>query len=46
MDDAKEVVKKDRECMHCEKFFDCPGKPVKVKMCINFEGRKQKDGDR
>ena len=39
-----EKLKKDKECMHCEKFFDCPGKPDEVKMCINFKERKQKDG--
>lgn len=22
-----EELKKDKECLHCEKFFDCAGKP-------------------
>ena len=39
-----EVLKKDRECIHCEKFFDCPGKPEKVKLCVNFVERKDEDG--
>ena len=37
-------LKKDRECIHCEKFFDCPGKPVTVKMCLNFKEGKKEDG--
>ena len=41
-----EVLKKDRECIHCEKFFDCPGKPEKVKLCVNFVERKDEDGNK
>lgn len=37
-------LKKDRECIHCEKFFDCAGKPEKVKLCVNFVERKDEDG--
>ena len=32
--------KKDRECIRCEKFFECEGKPQDVKRCINFTERK------
>ena len=34
--------KHDRECIHCEKFFDCLGK-LKSGDCINFEERKKVD---
>lgn len=34
---------KDRECIHCEKFFDCQGKP-RGSICVNFEERKKDDG--
>ena len=40
-----EVLKKDRECIYCEKFFDCPGKPKDVKQCINFKERKDENGN-
>lgn len=36
---------KDRECLHCEKFFDCNGKPRDIKQCVNFTERKKKDGN-
>lgn len=36
-----EELKKDKECLHCEKFFDCNGKPKEVKGCLNFEERKK-----
>lgn len=36
-------MKKDRECLHCAKFFDCAGKPENVKDCLMFEERKEKD---
>lgn len=35
---------KDKECIHCEKFFDCIGKPAGVTHCINFKERKREDG--
>lgn len=35
-----EKLKKDRECIHCVKFFDCPGKPPEVKNCIQYIERK------
>ena len=38
MEDLK--LKKDRECLKCERFFDCRGKPEYVKNCINFKDRK------
>lgn len=31
---------KDRECLHCEKFFDCDGKRRGVDSCLNFQERK------
>lgn len=31
---------KDRECIHCERFFDCAGKPTD-RPCILFKERKQ-----
>lgn len=34
---------KDRECIHCNKFFDCKGKP-RGTSCLNFEERKNEDG--
>ena len=37
-------LKKDRECIHCEKFFECEGKPEGVERCINFTERKKEDG--
>lgn len=39
-----EKLKKDKECIHCEHFFDCPGKPENVKLCINFKEGKKQDG--
>ena len=36
-----EELKKDKECLHCEKFFDCKGKPREIKECLNFEERKR-----
>lgn len=30
---------KDRECIRCEKFFDCKGKG-KPTPCLNFQERK------
>ena len=35
---------KDKECINCEKFFDCKGKPEGVKNCLNFTERKKDDG--
>lgn len=35
-----EKLKKDKECLHCEKFFDCKGKPEKITNCLNFEKKK------
>ena len=37
---------KDKECLRCERFFDCPGKPKEVDgrqktLCIMFEERKK-----
>jgi hypothetical protein len=33
--------KKDRNCIRCEKFFDCSGKD-EGKMCLQFKERKGK----
>lgn len=30
---------KDKECIKCEKVFDCKGKPKGI-ACVNFEKRK------
>lgn len=41
MAETKEkTTKKDRECLHCAKFFGCKGKPLEVKNCVNFVQRK------
>ena len=37
-------LKKDKECLHCEKFFDCKGKPKDVELCLNFKERKKDNG--
>lgn len=34
-------VKKDKECVYCEKLFDCIGKPVGVERCIQFKDRRK-----
>ena len=34
---------KDRECIHCEKFFECQGKP-RGSNCVNLVERKKDDG--
>jgi hypothetical protein len=39
-----EKLLKDKECLHCEKFFDCKGKPKDVKECLNFKERKDLKG--
>lgn len=36
---------KTRECIHCEKFFDCNGKPKEVVRCVNLVERKKQDGN-
>ena len=41
-----EKTLKDKECIKCEKFFDCKGKPENVKHCLYFKERKDKDGRR
>lgn len=33
---------KDKECLQCEKFFDCKGKPKEVTECLQFEERKKR----
>jgi hypothetical protein len=38
---------KDKECIHCKKFWECEGKPIDKKkklLCVNYEERK--DGRR
>lgn len=39
-----EKLIKDKECLHCEKFFDCKGKPKDVKECLQFVERKDLKG--
>ena len=34
---------KNRECIQCEKFFECKGKPQDVVRCLNFTERKKKE---
>lgn len=42
-----DVLKKDRECLRCERFFECKGKPEGVKRCIKFvERNAYADGSR
>ena len=36
---------KDRECIHCEKFFDCQGKP-RGSICVNLVERKKEQWDK
>lgn len=38
-------LKKDSGCVFCEHIFDCPGKPPKVKLCVNFKERKRSRND-
>lgn len=40
--DESEKLKKDRECIHCEHFFDCEGKPENVERCLMFKEREVK----
>ena len=41
-DEVKEVkLVKNIDCVHCEKIFDCEGKPREVKLCVNFVERKE-----
>lgn len=35
------ILKKDRNCMHCEKLFDCKGKPQEVKRCLQYKERRK-----
>ena len=42
---TEEKPRKDRECIHCSKFFECDGKPKEVKSCINFSERKEDVGE-
>ena len=37
---------KDRECIKCEKFFDCEGKPKGVDKCLYFTERKKDNGNK
>lgn len=33
-----------KECIHCERIFECPGK-VNDKPCLHFKERKKEQGD-
>lgn len=35
-------LRKDRECIHCENFFECAGKPKNEK-CLNYKERKKNE---
>ena len=35
---------KSKECIHCERLFDCKGKPSTVDKCVSFVERKKRDG--
>jgi hypothetical protein len=38
---------KTRECIQCDRFFECKGRPQGVVRCVNFvERKKQRDGRR
>ena len=41
IDKLSDETKKDIECLHCEHFFDCNGKPKEVQRCINYKERKK-----
>ena len=42
----EDKLKKDRECIKCKRFFECPGKPESVKRCIQIDVRDEyKEGD-
>ena len=36
---------KDRECIKCERFFDCEGKPSS-KPCLHYKERKDNGKDK
>lgn len=44
MKQTNNELKKDKECIHCENFFDCAGKPEHVKLCLNLVERKEENG--
>ena len=35
---------KTKECIQCDKFFECKGKPKSVVRCVNFVERKSFNG--
>lgn len=40
MDEQAVELKKDKNCIYCENFYDCIGKPKDVELCIHFKDRK------
>ena len=44
MDKETKLVK-DRECIKCERLFDCKGKPENTK-CVSFMERKENGNER
>jgi hypothetical protein len=38
-----EKLKKDRECLKCQKFFECAGKPPEVKRCLQIVPRENQN---
>ena len=35
---------KSKECIHCDRFFECKGRPKNVVRCVNFVERKSFNG--
>lgn len=35
---------KTKECIQCDKFFECKGRPKNVVRCVNFVERKNGNG--
>lgn len=42
MDEQAIELKKDKECIYCEHFFNCNGKPKDVERCIQFKDRRDR----
>lgn len=37
--EEEKKLHKNKECIHCEKFFECKGKPKEVDVCLQFKER-------
>lgn len=42
--EEEKPMKKDKECLHCMRLFNCTGKPRDVERCLYFKERKKKNG--